>query len=285
MIPALMYFYYIHFRDYETISFFTYYSQIFFGFGEMPMDWSGPTWPDMQFGHLWFLQHLLVYAIVLAIWTFFFPLKSNKQNTERIKVYQVLLAILVVTLATYIVRIWYPVDHWIGVLGFIQTELAHLPQYVSFFALGIMASRRNWLLTMNKRIGYIWLAVGLGLVCLMYFGGEWLYPYLLKGGAAFGSLSRSLIETLLCFSLVIGLVVLFREKGNGDHQLSKSLASHIFVVYFLHVPIVVFLQFMFSGLQVMILTKFLRTSILGIILSFLISHYVWRKIPFLKNLM
>ncbi|WP_249870819.1 acyltransferase family protein [Oceanobacillus saliphilus] len=285
MIPVLMYFYYIHFRNYETISFLPYYVNIFFGMGEMPLDWSGPAWPDMQFGHLWFLEHLLVYAVVLAICTYFSPHKSVNQSCENIKMNQVYLSILGVTLATFIIRIWYPIDYWTGVLGFIQTEPAHLPQYVSFFALGIMASSRNWLLTLNTKIGFIWLAIGIVLVLILYFGGNALYPFLIKGGANFGSLSRSFIETLLCFSLVIGLVVLFREKLNGVNRLSKTLSSNVFVVYFIHVPVLVFLQYMFTNIQVSVLMKFLCTAFLGIVLSFFISHFVWRKIPYIKKLM
>src|SRR6516165_10857855 len=60
VIPALMYFYYLNFRPYGPIGFVDYYTQIYFGAGRRPPDWSGPTWPDMQFAHLWFVEHLLV---------------------------------------------------------------------------------------------------------------------------------------------------------------------------------------------------------------------------------
>ena len=41
-----------------------------------------------------------------------------------IAAYAVLLAA-----ATFVIRIWYPQNHWIGFLGFIQMEPAHMPQY------------------------------------------------------------------------------------------------------------------------------------------------------------
>ncbi|WHT49405.1 acyltransferase family protein [Sporosarcina thermotolerans] len=90
MIPILMYLYYINFRDYGPISFFSYYLNIFFGLGNQPANWTGPSWPDMQFGHLWFLQHLLVYAVVYSVWTIFTSKKSTHISDGEIKVSQIL---------------------------------------------------------------------------------------------------------------------------------------------------------------------------------------------------
>jgi len=281
MIPILMYLYYINFRDYGPISFISYYVTIFFGLGNEPSNWSGPSWPDMQFGHLWFLEHLLVFAV----WTFFTSMKSTKEIDGNINVYQIISLWLVVSLVTFITRIWFPIDHWTGFLGFIQTEFAHVPQYVSFFCLGIMAYHRKWFLTMSARAGYIWLIAGIVIVTILYFGGNTVGPFLLKGGPYIGSLTRSLIETLLCISLIIGLLILFREKVNGTTRWSRMLSNNVFVVYFIHVPVVVFLQYTLNDLPIPVMAKFLITAFLGIILSFLLSHFVWRKIPYLKKMM
>jgi glucan biosynthesis protein C len=43
--------------------FFVYYRDVYFGLEEQPAGWTGPSWPDLQFGHLWFVQHLLVFAL------------------------------------------------------------------------------------------------------------------------------------------------------------------------------------------------------------------------------
>ena len=44
-------------------------SSIYWGIGRRaPDNWSGPAWPDRQFGHLWFLEMLLVYAVIYAGW-------------------------------------------------------------------------------------------------------------------------------------------------------------------------------------------------------------------------
>ncbi|WP_255368037.1 acyltransferase family protein [Psychrobacillus sp. OK032] len=138
---------------------------------------------------------------------------------------------------------------------------------------------------MSARVGYIWLIIGILIVTILYSGGNTVDPFLLKGGPNFGSLARSLIETLLCISLVIGLLILFREKINGTNRWSKMLSNNVFVVYFIHVPVVVFLQYTLNDLPIPVMAKFLITAFLGIILSFLLSHFVWRKIPYLKKMM
>lgn len=287
MIPTLMYLYYINFRDYEPISFLSYYYNIFFGLGNEPLNWSGPSWPDMQFGHLWFLEHLLVYAVVLSVWTYITSSKSKseKGTYEKIKSYQIIIFGVSLSLITFITRIWFPIDHWTAFLGFIQTEFAHLPQYVSFFCLGIMAYRHKWFLTLSVKTGYSWLAIGVAITTLLYFGGNEIYPILLKGGANLGSLARSFIETFLCFSLIIGLLVFFREKVHRNYRWTNALSKNILSVYFIHVPVVVFLQYKLSVLPISVWTKFLLTAFLGIVLSFFLSHYVWRKIPYINKIM
>lgn len=148
-----------------------------------------------------------------------------------------------------------------------------------------MAFHRKWFLSMSTRAGYNWLIIGVSIVIILYFGGNTIDPFLLKGGQNFGSLARSLIETLLCISLVIGLLILFREKINGTNRWSKMLSNNVFVVYFIHVPVVVFLQYTLNDLPISVWSKFLITAFLGINLSFLLSIFVWRKIPYLKKMM
>ncbi|WP_049662680.1 acyltransferase family protein [Bacillus sp. FJAT-27231] len=285
MMPVLMYVYYIHFRGYEPISFFTYYSQIFFGFGEKPAHWTGPSWPDMQFGHLWFLEHLLVYTLLFVWWRKLVPMPREKQPPTIIHTWQIIFFLIILALVTFVIRIWFPIDRWIGFLGIIQAEFAHVPHYASFFFLGILAYERNWLFTFPRKTGFLWLAAGLVMTVILYFGGSFVFPYLTKGGWNIGSLAKSFVEAFLCISLIIGLVTLFREMRSRSNHLLKSMASNTFVVYFLHVPVVVALQYSLAALSLSVVSQFLLSSVLGIVFSFLISQFVWRRLPYLKNLM
>jgi hypothetical protein len=63
IVPGLLYAYYIHYRGYPPISFPRYFTGVYLGLGDKPADWSGPSWPDLQFAHLWFIQNLLAYSV------------------------------------------------------------------------------------------------------------------------------------------------------------------------------------------------------------------------------
>jgi hypothetical protein len=80
-------------------------------------------WPDFNFGHLWFLEHLLVYALLYAALRAFVAkdrglVARNPPSHGAIAAYAVVLAG-----ATFVIRIWYPQNRWIG-FGFIQMEPA-----------------------------------------------------------------------------------------------------------------------------------------------------------------
>src|SRR5690606_28173689 len=117
------------------------------------------SWPVINFGHLWFLQHLLIYVILFAlIESYLWNRKHSRQYVQKPfpSLYFILLCTIVVSLLTFLIRIWYPIDYWIGFLGFIQTEFAHVPQYVCFFAIGIVAAKNNWIVNIPRPIGLLW---------------------------------------------------------------------------------------------------------------------------------
>lgn len=248
MIPLMMYAYYIHFRGYPAINFGEYYLNIYFGMGEKPLDWTGPSWPDLQFGHLWFIEHLLVYAVLYTIWRSFIRKSEEKANkqTKTPNHLRIVLFAIVVSLITFVVRIRYPIDHWVGVLGFIQAELAHVPQYASFFIIGIWAKRNNWIQTLPAKVGRTWLIAGILLAAWFYSGQYTVYA---QGGLNWNSFAYSFYETFLCTGLCIGLICLFRETMNVSGELSKALSANAYAVYIFHVPIVVLLQYSLANVE------------------------------------
>ena len=188
--------------------------------------------------------------LLFSVWTFFTSKKTTKKFDGNIKVYQILSLWLVVSLVTFITRIWFPIDHWTAFLGFIQTEFAHVPQYVSFFCLGIMALSSQMVFNFECKsrihLAYYWNINSNHFVFWRKYGRSFSF----KRGPNFGLFARSFIETLLCISLVIGLLILFREKINGTNRWSKMLSNNVFVVYFIHVPVVVFLQYTLNDLPI-----------------------------------
>lgn len=279
LMPILMYFYYINFRDYSYIKFFDYYLNVYLGFQEKPIDWDGPTFPDMQFGHLWFIEHLLVYAV---IYLFIIGLFNNKKFTyfKDVTNLKLLLFAIFISFVTFFVRIYYPIDHWEGLLGFIQVEYAHLPQYMAFFSLGIISFNNQWLEKMTGKVGITWLVVGITLALLRYTTN--FIPYS-QGGLNSENFYYSISETFLCFGLSIGLIYLFKKFFNRSNKLLKIMSENSYAVYIFHLPIAVLIQYQFSLIDLKPAIKFGIVSLLTITITYLFS-IILRKFKIVRSI-
>jgi len=264
------------------VGYWSYLTRDFFALGPKPDFWPAREhWPAFNFGHLWFLEHLLVYALLYAALRALAPQDSGKAwgappSHLAIACYALLLAA-----ATFVVRIWYPQDRWIGFLGFIQMEPAHLPQYASLFAIGVFAGPRRWLETMPARRGLVWLALGVALAVI---------AYLLVGtgmiGGSYGSRDwrTCSYEVFLCVGLCVGLPVLARELALGVGRLWQGLARNVFAVYVFHMPIVLLLQWALIGAPVPKLARLFATVIGAIVLSFAFTNWVLLRLPFARRI-
>ena len=108
-------------------------------------------------------------------------------------------------------RIWYPIDVWVPLFYVIPAEVAHLPQYVALFAVGILAYRGDWLNKFSTRSGMIWLGIGLFAAVAFYvyslWGAQvsfttcWEQSIIETGGLDWRSLVFSTWEAFACVGL------------------------------------------------------------------------------------
>jgi len=285
VIPIMMYIYYLNFRNYGPLSFFAYYSQVYFGAGSRPSDWTGPSWPDMTLEHLWFIEHLLIFALCYALWRLIRPSRTRTdRNGERPPRYLEIFAFtLVLAAVTFVVRLWYPIGNWVAFLGFIQVAFADVPRDLGFFIIGVIAYRRNWFLNMPKKTGRVWLLLGLAAAAWCYGLNLTGHTYFSAGGLNVQSVLYDLWEALLCTGLCIGLPVLFREKLNSQGALAKNLAAGTYAVYLFHVPVVVSLQYAIRHAGIAAIAKFAIVTISAIPLTYLFCSYI-RRFPLVRRI-
>ncbi|TWD82483.1 surface polysaccharide O-acyltransferase-like enzyme [Kribbella amoyensis] len=281
IIPALMYAHYRVFRDYPSISFGRYYTDVYLGLAPEPAGWTGPSWPDLQFGHLWFIEHLLVYAILYAVWRAVVRRRPRPSTVESPRTAAIIGFTAVLGLGTYAIRITWPVDTWVGILDFLQAEPADLVQYGGFFLAGLLAYRRGWFTGLSSRAGYTWLAVGVTLAIAHYAALPQLARYYAPGGTGIRSLVWSVVETTMCTALSLGLLTLFRERLNQPNRFLQRLAAASFTVYVLHVPVVVALQLATRELSAPPLLKFLLVGFIAVPLSFTLATGL-RRVRYLR---
>ncbi len=238
----------------------------------------GAAWTGLNTGHLWYVVHLLVLSLIYVAWRQLYkrPAPEGLEQSRLPGTWAIAGFALALAVTSGVVRIWYPIDRWVYLLGLIRTAPADVPRDVSFFILGALAYRRQWFQRFPSRAGRAWLAVGLGLAALMYIYQLWLDRFLPLDGIAWGIVYDNW-ESFLCFGMCFGLVVLFRDRLNFQTPLSKALAQGQYATYVFHVPIVLGVQFLVLGLALPPLVKFGVVSAVAVPLAFL-AGYAARKI-------
>lgn len=232
------------------------------------------------FGPTWFLEALLLFSIALVVWRRFRPPPETAIGPIPLSNRAIGIFAAGLGVATFVVRIWIPVGWWLEPLHF---QLAHFPQYLSLFALGVVAYRRDWFGTLTDAQGRFWFRVTLGLVAifpvLFVAGGGLdgdLDPFI--GGVHWQQMAFSLWEQMMCVAIVVVLLVWYRNRFNRQGRLGRAMSSAAYATYVLHAPIITLLALGLIGLEVDLGLKFLLVAPLAVAASFL-AGYLVKQLP------
>lgn len=226
-------------------------------------------------GHMWFVESLLVFCLLYALYRRFFPpVRSREQQPTW---WALLLIGLVMGTGSFFIRQVSPQDHWIWPFGIIPLpmEPAHYLQYVMLFVLGILARRFNWLERMSDRLG----AASLGLGVLFALG-----IYLRGDGAWSAFVWRwfGFYESLLCVFLCAGLLWLFRRCDNGTSGFKQWCAAQSYGAYIFHMLLMLVLQFATDTVWMGAFGKFFFIGAVTTVLAFTLT-WLLRLIPGVKK--
>jgi glucan biosynthesis protein C len=249
-------------------------------------------------GPLWFVQALLIFAICYTIWrvisstqrvkTIFVNL--NHYQSEFPHPQQVLAGIALVGLVTFLVRIFIRSDSPVVLISPIifSLPLGDFVSYISMFILGIVAHRQDWLSKISESNGKFWLKIVIGsIIFLLVFitltgafeGDVSVY----QGGFQWESLLGSIWGTIMCFSICISLIPIFREKLNNQSTFTRFLSQNAYSVYIIHAPVLVVTSISLSGLILHPFVKFICVLCVTLGLCLTISHFILRRIPGAKR--
>lgn len=219
---------------------------LLFGLGLVPLmrhfD-EGKPWSDcflpFEYAHLWFLSHLLIYALLYTLYRQFFAASATGGQRAFPANGWILLYALALAAVDMVVRQWWPIDRWGRFI--VVSELGHLPQYASLFLFGVIAASYRWIERIPERSGRLWLSVAI-LAVVLRFSYSIAHIHFLGGDAAWTDAVWNLWETLLCAGMCIGLPFLFQSKLAFSGQMHRFAARHAFAVYVLHLPVLVLIQ-------------------------------------------
>lgn len=248
VFPLLTYAYYLNFRGYEPIDLPTYYWRIYLGIGgQRPEGWTGPIWPEHQFGHLWFLELLLVYSGFYALWRRFRPLPATTDERPLPHPYDAVIFLAGIAFLGFVVRVHFPIYFWRPGLGVLQLHPADLPREAASFLVGLLAAERGWIRQLPARFGRRALLGG-SIAVAAFLVAEWSgVPVFIRGGASLHAFLFALGETAVLATLGLGIVVWLREHAGLLPRWRPLLAANSYGVFLLHLPLIVLLQYALLG--------------------------------------
>jgi glucans biosynthesis protein C len=239
-------------------------------------------------GPVWFIAVLLLFTLLYAAWRWLTRHRSLVVGAPgKLPGYLAIGGFIVALgIASFVVRIWWLVS-W--VFQPLNLNVGYLPQYLSLYVLGVVAARRNWFLALTPRMARDWSLIALS--AWLVFVGMAL-PYLLGGTARAGeqlgpamaggfywlAFAYALLESFLVVGVSIGLLVLFRQRWNGQRRLTKNLAASAYTVYLIHPLVLVGFCYAFHTIALYPLLKFVIAALITLPLCFLLSGFI-RKIP------
>ena len=236
---------------------------------------------NFALGPMWFAVMLLVFDVGYLIWR----QKTRREQKDppgdtlsKLPFLAILLFMLALAAVTWLLRIVVPY----GIARFGFPSLGYLPQYLSFFIIGIIAAQRGWLRLVSGSLG--WVGLSLAVVATIIFLPTALSS---SGGAFIGfgswqSATFALWDSIFSVGVSLALIVLFRRFFNKGSKFGRFLSEHSFAVYIIHVPVVAYVALAVSPLQTLPQLKCLIAAAIGLPLCFGVSWLI-RRIRFVRN--
>jgi glucans biosynthesis protein C len=264
------------------------------GYGDLNLSFG--EWYSQQYfrdygliggGPLWFISALLLFSVVYAIVRLLIPSRPEKLSVETSFPGNGAIALFALTIAfaSFVVRLRFPSDWVYKPLAF---QFADFPQYIALFIVGLVAYRRNWLLSMPQAVGRRWLAIAIALILLYpVFGilsGALTDDTPFKGGWHWQAVLAALMQSFLCLSMVISLIYLFRRYLDRQDPLAGYLSRNAYTAYLIHEPVITFAALVAMGLMLYPLLKFGLMALITIPIIFGLSSLI-RRLPYTERVL
>jgi glucan biosynthesis protein C len=245
-----------------------------------------------QPGHLWFLQALLLFAV---IYTLYRTVMNRNMIKQRPQFYSdrfpsdsiLILSIVFLTVLTFAVRIKFPVGKWI----FPGFQLAHFVHYAFSFFVGILAYRGDWFDRLHRDQARRWgivVLIMLPLFFALFILGRILDPAQtissFIGGLHWQSFAYTAWESVMLISVMIFLLYFFRRRFNRSNPLRYTMAASVYTVYIIHQTVLITFNVLFLHVGIPTILKFLIVWLIVVPLCFGLAVLI-RRIPYAKRVL
>ncbi len=241
-------------------------------------------------GPLWFIETLLIFSAVYVLWRLLTrprPARPAAADAAALPAREtpfpglraIALCALLIGVATFAVRLIFPAGTRFEPLNL---QLANFAEYIALFILGLIAYRRNWLMTLPGATGRLCLWAA-GVLIILYpvlaiLSGAIENSEPFEGGWHWQALLNAMWEACMSLAMSIGLIYLFRGRWNRQGALARLLARHAYTAYLIHEPVITALAIATAGIALYPLLKFGLAALLFVPICFALSILVL-KIP------
>jgi glucan biosynthesis protein C len=234
-------------------------------------------------GPLWFVEVLLIFSLVYVLWRRLAPSRPAAPIVETRFPRNIVIALfaLLLTIATFLVRVVFVMDDY--VFKPLDLQFPFFAQYIALFVMGLIAYRRNWLMSLPDQTGRRWLIIAISLIFvyapMMLALGVATDQVFFKGGWHWQSLVFALWESFFCVSMCIGLIYAFRRYLNHKGKTAGFLVPNAYTAYLIHAPVIVALAFAARDVALYPLLKWAVVGLVAVPLCFGLSSLI-RKLPY-----
>ncbi len=235
-------------------------------------------------GPLWFVEVLLIFTLVYALWRRFFrpspPVPPVETESRFPGNAAIGLFALLTGVGAFLVRLVFPVGWNFSLLNL---QFPFFVLYIALYIVGLIAYRRNWLLGLPDAKGKLWLGIAIVLILLFLpmalIGGGPESIQLFMGGFNWQAMAYALWEAFLCVGMCIGLIYAFRRYLNRQGRLAKFLSPNAYIAYIIHAQVITFTALAMRNVDLYPLLKFGVAILIAVPLSFVLGNLI-RKLPY-----
>ena len=239
------------------------------------------------FGPMWFVETLLYFSFIYVIYRLVF----KSRNSKRVKLLKfpkttaIILFALSIGVISFMVRLWRPLG-W--ELEYVSLQLPFFPQYITMLILGILVAKYKWLESITFKQGVKWFVFAQFFIFIVfplmfYFGIEnGAEPFF--GGWTWQASSLALWEQITGFSLMIGLLGIFKEKLFKQGKWARLLSGSAYAVFIIHPVVIVSLSVFVKNWEIYPVLKFALLAPIALILCFGLGILL-KQIPLLKKVL
>jgi hypothetical protein len=230
-------------------------------------------------GPLWYVEKLLLFQVIYIGGRKLIQYVPRLNSKFSLPGWLVIGSFaLAIGAATFVMRIWLPYPENID---FLTLECPFFPPlYFSLFLVGNLAYKGNWFKHMSQSMGkYGWGVALIFIVVvfppLFYWGGAREGEFsVYMGGLHWPALVYSIWEPFVGIGIIIGLLVLFRDKYNRGGGFLRAMAGSTYTVYIIHGPALVIVGLIMKGMVWHPLLKFALGGVACIPICFLLGYLI-----------